>query len=85
MIFYTPGMLFALYLFRPRGRAARVEDTETQEAAGPALAGDMGDNARCAGVEETAPSRPEENEKEAEAKKSAPEEGEEEAAPAPVE
>ena len=64
---------------------ARAEDTETQEAAGPALASDMGDNARCAGVEETAPSRPEENEEEAEAKKSAPEEGEEEAAPAPVE
>ena len=54
--------------------AARAEDTESQEAAGPAL-----------GVEETAPSRPEENEEEAEAKKSAPEEGEEEAAPAPVE
>ena len=62
--------------------AARAEDRETQEAA---LAGDMGDNVRCAGVEETAPSRPEENEKEAEAKKSAPEEGEkEEAASAPV-
>ena len=54
--------------------AARAEDTESQEAAGPAVR-----------VEETAPSRPEENEKEAEAKKSAPEEGEEEAAPAPVE
>ena len=54
--------------------AARVEDTESQEAAGPAV-----------GVEETAPGRPEENEKEAEAKKSAPEEDEEEAAPAPVE
>ena len=65
--------------------AARADDRETQEAAGPALAGDMGDNARCAGLEETAPSRPEENEKEAEAKKSVPEEGEkEEAAPAPV-
>ena len=65
--------------------AARAEDRETQEAAGPALAGDMGDNTRCAGVKETAPSRPEENEEEAEAKKSAPEEGEkEEAAPAPV-
>ena len=54
--------------------AARVEDTESQEAAGPAVR-----------VEETAPSRPEENEKEAEAKKSAPEEGEKEAASAPVE
>ena len=64
---------------------ARAEDRETQEAAGPALASVSGDNARCAGVEETAPGRPEENEEEAEAKKSAPEEGEEEAAPAPVE
>ena len=54
--------------------AARVEDTESQEAAGPAV-----------GVEETAPSRPEENEKEAEAKKSVPEEGEKEAASAHVE
>ena len=52
--------------------ATRVEDTESQEAAGPAV-----------GVEETAPSRPEENEKEA--KKSAPEKGEREAASAPVE
>ena len=42
-------MLFAMHLFRPRGRAARVEDTETQEAAGPALASDMGDNARPRG------------------------------------
>ena len=65
--------------------AARAEDRETQEAAGPPLAGDMGDNVRCAGVEETAPSRPEENEEEAEAKKSAPEEVEKEAAPAPAE
>ena len=63
--------------------AARAEDRETQEAAGPALASDMGDNARCAGVEETAPSRPEEDQREA--KKSAPEEGEKEAASAPVE
>ena len=51
-----------------------MEDTESQKAAGPTVR-----------VEETAPSRPEENEKEAEAKKSAPEEGEKEAAPAPVE
>ena len=63
--------------------AARAEDRETQEAAGPALAGDMGDNARCAGVEETAPSRPEEDQREA--KKSAQKEGEKEAASAPVE
>ena len=41
-----------------------------------------GDNVRCAGVEETAPSRPEEDQREA--KKSAQEEGEKEAAPAPV-
>ena len=52
--------------------AARVEDTESQEAAGPA-----------AGVEKTAPSRPEEDQREA--KKSAPEEGEKEAAFVPVE
>ena len=65
--------------------AARAEDRETQEAAGPALASVSGDNARCAGLEETAPSRPEENEQEAEAKKSAPEEGEKLAAPAPFE
>ena len=51
--------------------AARAEDTETQEAAGPAVR-----------VEETAPSRPEEEQREA--KKSAQEEGEKEAAPAPV-
>ena len=51
---------------------ARAEDRETQEAAGPAV-----------GVEETAPSRPEEDQREA--KKSAPEEGEKEAASAPVE
>ena len=51
--------------------AARAEDTESQEAAGPAV-----------GVEETAPSRPDEDQKEA--KKSAQEEGEKEAAPAPV-
>ena len=64
--------------------AARAEDTESQEAAGPALAGDMGDTAGPAvGVEETAPSRSEEEE--IEAKKSAPEEGETEAASAPVE
>ena len=52
--------------------AARVEDTDSREAAGPA-----------AGVEETAPSRPEEDQRET--KKSAQEEGEKEAAPAPVE
>ena len=52
--------------------AARVEDTDSREAAGPAV-----------GVEETAPSRPEEDQREA--KKSAQEEGEKEAAPAPVE
>ena len=64
--------------------AARAEDTEAQGAAGPALAGDMGDTAGPAvGVEETAPSRSEEEE--IEAKKSAPEEGETEAASAPVE
>ena len=63
--------------------AAREEDTESQEAAGPAPASDMGANTRCVGVEETAPSRPEEDQREA--KKSAPEEGEKEAASAPVE
>ena len=52
--------------------AARVEDTDSREAAGPAV-----------GVEETAPSRPEEEQREA--KKSAQEEGEKEAASAPVE
>ena len=52
--------------------AARAEDTETQEAAGTAVR-----------VEETAPSRPEEDQRET--KKSAQEEGEKEAAPAPVE
>ena len=52
--------------------AARAEDTESQEAAGPAVR-----------VEETAPSRPEEEQREA--KKSAQEEGEKEAASAPVE
>ena len=52
--------------------AARAEDRETQEAAGPAVR-----------VEETAPSRPEEDQREA--KKSAQEEGEKEAASAPVE
>ena len=49
IVHQEPGMLFAMHLFRPRGRAARVEDTETQEAAGPALASDMGDNARPRG------------------------------------
>ena len=52
--------------------AARVEDTDSREAAGPAVR-----------VEETAPSRPEEEQREA--KKSAQEEGEKEAASAPVE
>ena len=52
--------------------AARVEDTDSREAAGPAVR-----------VEETAPSRPEEDQREA--KKSAQEEGEKEAASAPVE
>ena len=52
--------------------AARAEDTDSREAAGPAVR-----------VEETAPSRPEEDQREA--KKSAQEEGEKEAAPAPVE
>ena len=52
--------------------AARAEDTDSREAAGPAV-----------GVEETAPSRPEEDQREA--KKSAQEEGEKEAASAPVE